>query len=112
MTGCPNPCAAALIQLLEQCLDPVGKYAFGRVCFFEGGIGEFPRTFRLALLDKDAGIAAQFAREQRVPAPMLQLGAEMFRAAHAELGEDRVRRVLVVESPRLLRGVLVVRSVQ
>lgn len=60
---------------------------------------EFPRTFRLALLDKDAGIAAQFAREQRVPAPMLQLGAEMFRAAHAELGEeaDHVEAVRLVE---------------
>ena len=59
----------------------------------------FPRTFRLALLDKDAGIAAQFAREQRVPAPMLQLAAELFRAAHAELGEeaDHVEAVKLVE---------------
>lgn len=60
---------------------------------------EFPRTFRLALLDKDAGIAAQFAREQRVPAPLLQLGAELFRAAHAELGPeaDHVEAVKLVE---------------
>ncbi len=29
----------------------------------------FPRTFRLALLDKDIGIAAGVAREQKVPAP-------------------------------------------
>lgn len=59
----------------------------------------FPRTFRLALLDKDAGIAAQFAREQRVSAPLLQLGAELFRAAHAELGEeaDHVEAVKLVE---------------
>lgn len=50
--------------------------------------GAFPRTFRLALLDKDVGIAADFVREQRVPAPALQLTAELFRAAHAALGEE------------------------
>lgn len=59
----------------------------------------FPRTFRLALLDKDAGIAAQFARDQHVPAPLLQLGAELFRAAHHELGEeaDHIEAVKLVE---------------
>lgn len=60
---------------------------------------EFPRTFRLALLDKDAGIAAQFAREQRVSSPLLQLAAELFRAAHAELGDeaDHVEAVKLIE---------------
>jgi 3-hydroxyisobutyrate dehydrogenase len=48
----------------------------------------FPRTFRLALLDKDVGIAAGVARDGRVPAPLLQLTAELFRLAHAELGEE------------------------
>lgn len=48
----------------------------------------FPRTFRLALLDKDVAIAADFAREQRVPSPLLQQTAELLRAAHAELGEE------------------------
>lgn len=48
----------------------------------------FPRTFRLALLDKDVGIAAQVAREQKVPAPILQLTAELFQAAHRALGEE------------------------
>ncbi len=48
----------------------------------------FPRTFRLALLDKDVGIAAQVAREQGVPAPMLQLTADLFKAAHLALGEE------------------------
>ncbi len=59
----------------------------------------FPRTFRLALLDKDAGIAAQFTRQQKVSAPLLQLGAELFRAAHAELGEDadHVEAVKLIE---------------
>jgi 3-hydroxyisobutyrate dehydrogenase len=48
----------------------------------------FPRTFRLALLDKDARIAAGVAREQRVPSPLLQLTSELFALAHQEMGED------------------------
>jgi 3-hydroxyisobutyrate dehydrogenase len=48
----------------------------------------FPRTFRLALLDKDVGIAAGVAREGGVPARMMDLTSEVFRAAHAALGED------------------------
>lgn len=48
----------------------------------------FPRTFRLALLDKDVGIAAAVAREQQVPAPLIQLTADLFRIAHSALGED------------------------
>ena len=59
----------------------------------------FPRTFRLALLDKDVGIAAEVAREQRTPAPLLQLTAELFRVAHHELGEvaDHVEAVQLIE---------------
>ena len=59
----------------------------------------FPRTFRLALLDKDVGIAAGVAREQKVPAPLLQLTADLFRIAHGALGEeaDHVEAVKVVE---------------
>jgi 3-hydroxyisobutyrate dehydrogenase len=59
----------------------------------------FPRTFRLALLDKDVGIAAGVAREQKVPAPLLQLTADLFRIAHHALGEeaDHVEAVKVVE---------------
>jgi len=59
----------------------------------------FPRTFRLALLDKDAGIAAGVAREQKVPAPLLQLTADLFRIAHNALGEeaDHVEAVKLVE---------------
>ena len=59
----------------------------------------FPRTFRLALLDKDVGIAAGVARDHKVASPMLQLAAELVRAAHAELGEDadHVEAVKVVE---------------
>lgn len=59
----------------------------------------FPRTFRLALLDKDVGIAAELARLTDVPSPLLQLTANLFRSAHAELGEeaDHVEAVKVVE---------------
>jgi 3-hydroxyisobutyrate dehydrogenase len=59
----------------------------------------FPRTFRLALLEKDIGIAAEIARENRVPAPILQLTADLFRVARGELGEmaDHVEAVKMIE---------------
>lgn len=59
----------------------------------------FPRTFRLALLEKDVGIAAEVARETRVPAPILQLTADLFRIGRGELGEvaDHVEIVKMVE---------------
>lgn len=59
----------------------------------------FPRTFRLALLDKDVGIAAQVARDQKVTSPLMQLTAELFRAAHVALGEeaDHVEAVKYLE---------------
>jgi 3-hydroxyisobutyrate dehydrogenase len=59
----------------------------------------FPRTFKLALLDKDVGIAARSLREQKVPAPLTQLVAELMSIAHRELGEDadHVEAVKVIE---------------
>jgi 3-hydroxyisobutyrate dehydrogenase len=59
----------------------------------------FPRTFRLALLEKDIGIAAGLARDNRVPAPVTQLTADVFRNARGELGEiaDHVEIVKLVE---------------
>src|SRR5581483_5970170 len=59
----------------------------------------FPRTFRLALLDKDVGIAAQVAREGRVPSPLLQLTSELFGFARGALGEDadHVEAVRLIE---------------
>jgi 3-hydroxyisobutyrate dehydrogenase len=59
----------------------------------------FPRTFRLALLDKDVAIAADMARAERVPSPLLQLTAELFRAAHHAQGEeaDHVEAVREIE---------------
>jgi 3-hydroxyisobutyrate dehydrogenase len=59
----------------------------------------FPRTFRLALLEKDVAIAADFIREQRVPATLIQQAAELFRVARVELGEeaDHVEAVKLLE---------------
>jgi 3-hydroxyisobutyrate dehydrogenase len=59
----------------------------------------FPRTFRLALIDKDIGIAAAVARENGVPAPVMQLAADLFKIAHGALGEaaDHVEAVKVIE---------------
>ena len=59
----------------------------------------FPRTFRLALLEKDIGIAAEMARQNKVPAPVTQLTADLFRVARGELGEvaDHVEVVKMVE---------------
>lgn len=60
----------------------------------------FPRTFRLALLEKDVAIAADFMRGQRVPSPIVQLAAELFRVARVALGEeaDHVEAVKLLES--------------
>jgi 3-hydroxyisobutyrate dehydrogenase len=59
----------------------------------------FPRTFRLALLDKDARIAAQIARDEHVPAPLTQLAADLCSLARKELGEeaDHVEAVQIIE---------------
>jgi 3-hydroxyisobutyrate dehydrogenase len=59
----------------------------------------FPRTFRLALLDKDVGIAASVAREQKVPSPVIQLTSELYRLAHGAMGEeaDHVEVVKLIE---------------
>lgn len=60
---------------------------------------EFPRTFRLALLEKDVAIAADFLRTQRVPSSVLQQIADLFRVARVELGEeaDHVEAVRLLE---------------
>jgi 3-hydroxyisobutyrate dehydrogenase len=50
--------------------------------------GAWPRTFRLALLDKDVGIARSFVRETGMDAPVLDLAGMLLAQARAELGED------------------------
>ena len=59
----------------------------------------FPRTFRLALLDKDIGIAAVLAEDLHVRTPLISLTAERFHEAHERLGEeaDHVEAVKMVE---------------
>ena len=60
----------------------------------------FPRTFRLALLEKDIGIAAVLAEDLGVLTPLLSLTAERFHEAREKLGEeaDHVEAVKMVES--------------
>lgn len=48
----------------------------------------FPRTFKLALMDKDVRIAADFAREHGVAAPLIQVASDLLRVARHQLGED------------------------
>lgn len=59
----------------------------------------FPRTFRLALLDKDVGIAAGIAAQTGTPATLIDTTAALFAGAHRELGEDadHVEAVKLVE---------------
>ncbi|MGV3708830.1 MAG: NAD(P)-dependent oxidoreductase [Gemmatimonas sp.] len=59
----------------------------------------FPATFRLALLKKDAGIAADIARELGVSSELTQLTARMFAEAYAQLGDevDHTAAVKLVE---------------
>jgi 3-hydroxyisobutyrate dehydrogenase len=59
----------------------------------------FPRTFRLALLEKDIGIAAVMAEDLDVRTPLISLTAERFHEARERLGEeaDHVEAVKMVE---------------
>jgi 3-hydroxyisobutyrate dehydrogenase len=59
----------------------------------------FPRTFRLALLDKDIGIASVMAEDLDVKTPLIALAAERFHEAREKLGEqaDHVEAVKMVE---------------
>jgi 3-hydroxyisobutyrate dehydrogenase len=59
----------------------------------------FPRTFRLALLEKDIGIAAVMADDLDAHTPLISLAAARFHAARAKLGEeaDHVEAVKMIE---------------
>ena len=59
----------------------------------------FPRTFRLALLEKDIAIAAVMADDLHASAPVISLTAERFHEAREQLGEnaDHVEAVKMVE---------------
>jgi len=103
--------AEGLVTLVKQGVDPkvaldVINASSGRSNSSMNLIPErvltraFPRTFRLALLEKDIGIAAELARQSRVPSPVTQLTADVFRIARGELGEaaDHVEIVKMVEA--------------
>ncbi|MBA3495702.1 MAG: NAD(P)-dependent oxidoreductase [Gemmatimonadales bacterium] len=49
--------------------------------------GAWPRTFRLALLDKDVRIAADLMADTGVSGPVVELCSSLLGAARAELGE-------------------------
>jgi 3-hydroxyisobutyrate dehydrogenase len=59
----------------------------------------FPRTFRLALLEKDIGIAAVLAEDVAAKTPIIALTAARFHEAREKLGEaaDHVEAVRMVE---------------
>ena len=59
----------------------------------------FPRTFRLALLEKDIGIAAVMAEDLGALTPLITLTAKRFHEARERLGEkaDHVEAVKMVE---------------
>jgi 3-hydroxyisobutyrate dehydrogenase len=62
--------------------------------------GTFPLTFRLALLDKDTGIALDVAASAGVEAPVLELSKDLLAAARAALGEeaDYLEPIRLIES--------------
>jgi 3-hydroxyisobutyrate dehydrogenase len=61
--------------------------------------GRWPQTFRLALLDKDVGIARAFLKDAGVKGPMLDLAGHLLGEAHAELGEaaDHAEAIRLIE---------------
>ncbi len=98
---------AALAKLgvsAEVALDVIngssGRSNSSENLFPERVIGrKYPRTFKIALLDKDVGIASEIVDETQTPAPFIDLAAKLFAEAHRRLGEeaDHVEAVRVIE---------------
>jgi 3-hydroxyisobutyrate dehydrogenase len=61
--------------------------------------GSWPRTFRLALLDKDVGIARHFVHGIGADTPVIELAGTLLAAARAQLGEeaDHVEIIKLIE---------------
>jgi 3-hydroxyisobutyrate dehydrogenase len=70
--------------------------------------GSWLRTFRLALLDKDVGIARSFVHETGIDAPILDLAGNLLASARSTLGEDadhvEVIRLIEEEAGVKIRG--------
>jgi len=62
--------------------------------------GAWPRTFRLALLQKDVGIATALLDETGVEGPVLDLAGELFTRARTALGEsaDYLEAIRLIEA--------------
>jgi 3-hydroxyisobutyrate dehydrogenase len=62
--------------------------------------GAWPRTFRLALLEKDVGIARDLLRETGVEGPVFDLAGELFGRARTALGDsaDHLEAIRLIES--------------
>jgi 3-hydroxyisobutyrate dehydrogenase len=50
--------------------------------------GLWPQTFRLALLDKDMGIALTFLKDTGMLSPLLEAAGRLLGSARGELGES------------------------
>jgi 3-hydroxyisobutyrate dehydrogenase len=61
--------------------------------------GAFPKTFKLALLQKDAGIAAGLLDETGVTGPVIDLAFQLYGEARAALGDgaDYLEAIKVIE---------------
>jgi 3-hydroxyisobutyrate dehydrogenase len=62
--------------------------------------GAWPRTFRLALLEKDVGIARELLRDTGVEGPVFDLAGELFGRARAVLDEsaDHLEAIRLIEA--------------
>lgn len=62
--------------------------------------GAFPKTFKLTLLQKDAGIAAGLLHDTSVPGPVIDLAHQLYGAARAQLGDgaDYLEAIKVIEA--------------
>jgi len=77
----------------------------GRSCVSEALVpervltGRWPRTFRLALLDKDVGIARGVLAEHSVPGPMLELAGQLMSQVRKTRGEqaDYLEAIKLIE---------------
>jgi len=61
--------------------------------------GAFPKTFKLTLLQKDAGIAAGLLDETEVSGPVIDLAFQLYGEARAALGDgaDYLEAIKVIE---------------